>query len=146
MTFALHTQFQVERPWGQCPFSIVSFNGFLNVEAVVAAFNQEKALVGAFSVITNLRIAFFWISSPHCLIICVHYCIQKCIIVLSLYSLLTLFYCLNLFSAGCLQCLGGDQAASGRQLSSSCKSSRDETGIWAKLRWPEAALAWNFVW
>ena len=28
----------------------------LNVKAVVAAFNQEKALVGAFSVITNLRI------------------------------------------------------------------------------------------
>ena len=27
----------------------------LNVKAVVAAFNQEKALVGAFSVITNLR-------------------------------------------------------------------------------------------
>ena len=26
----------------------------LNVKAVVAAFNQEKALVGAFSVITNL--------------------------------------------------------------------------------------------
>ena len=35
----------------------------LNVKAVEAAFNQEKALVGAFSVITNLRIAFVWISS-----------------------------------------------------------------------------------
>ena len=31
----------------------------LNVKAVVAAFNQEKALVGAFSVITNLRMDFF---------------------------------------------------------------------------------------
>ena len=30
-------------------------NSVLNVKAVVAAFNQEKALVGAFSVITNLR-------------------------------------------------------------------------------------------
>ena len=30
----------------------------LNVKAVVAAFNQEKALIGAFSVIRNLRIAF----------------------------------------------------------------------------------------
>ena len=30
-------------------------NSILNVKAVVAAFNQEKALVGAFSVITNLR-------------------------------------------------------------------------------------------
>ena len=27
----------------------------LNVKAVVAAFNQEKALVGAFSVLTNIR-------------------------------------------------------------------------------------------
>ena len=33
-------------------------NSVLNVKAVVAAFNQEKALVGAFSVIPNLRIAF----------------------------------------------------------------------------------------
>ena len=32
------------------------------MKAVVAAFNQEKALVGAFSVITNLRIAIVWIS------------------------------------------------------------------------------------
>ena len=29
------------------------------MKAVVAAFNQEKALVGAFSVITNLRMQFF---------------------------------------------------------------------------------------
>ena len=55
MTFASRTQFHVERPWGQRPFTIVSFNSVLNVKAVVAAFNQEKALVGAFSVITNLR-------------------------------------------------------------------------------------------
>ena len=31
----------------------------LNVKAVVAAYNQEKALVGAFSVITNLRMELF---------------------------------------------------------------------------------------
>ena len=31
----------------------------LNVKAVVAAFNQEKALVGAFSVIMNLRMDLF---------------------------------------------------------------------------------------
>ena len=31
----------------------------LNVKVVEAAFNQEKALVGAFSVITNLRIELF---------------------------------------------------------------------------------------
>ena len=29
------------------------------MKAVVAAFNQEKALVGAFSVITNLRMQLF---------------------------------------------------------------------------------------
>ena len=38
---------------------IVLRTQFLNVKAVVAAFNQEKALVGAFSVITNLRMEFF---------------------------------------------------------------------------------------
>ena len=36
-----------------------------NVKAVVAVFNQEKALVGAFSVITNLRMDFVWISSRY---------------------------------------------------------------------------------
>ena len=41
----------------------------MNVKAVVAAFNQEKALVGAFSVITNLRMEIFealldWLPSP----------------------------------------------------------------------------------
>ena len=34
-------------------------NSVLNVKAVVAAFDQEKALVGAFSVITNLRMELF---------------------------------------------------------------------------------------
>ena len=40
-------------------------NSVLNVKAVVAAFNQEKALVGAFSVITNLRIKFGWNFLKH---------------------------------------------------------------------------------
>ena len=31
----------------------------VSVKAVVAAFNQEKALVGAFSVITNVRMELF---------------------------------------------------------------------------------------
>ena len=31
----------------------------MGVDAVVAAFNQEKALVGVFSVITNLRMELF---------------------------------------------------------------------------------------
>ena len=34
-------------------------NSVLNVKALVGAFNQEKALVGAFSVITNLRMDLF---------------------------------------------------------------------------------------
>ena len=40
-------------------------NSVLNVKAVVAAFNQEKALVGAFSVITKLRICFGWNFLKH---------------------------------------------------------------------------------
>ena len=36
-------------------FIIVSYNRFLNVKAVVAAFIQGTALVGAFSVIVQLR-------------------------------------------------------------------------------------------
>ena len=59
MTFALVTQFHVYLPWGHHLFSIVSSNSVLNVKAVVAAFNQEKALVGAFYMITNLRMDFF---------------------------------------------------------------------------------------
>ena len=40
--------------------SVLSLNSVLvDVKAVVAAFNQEKALVGAFSVITNLRMELF---------------------------------------------------------------------------------------
>ena len=34
-------------------------NSVLNVKVVVATFNQEKALVGAFSVIANLRMDLF---------------------------------------------------------------------------------------
>ena len=37
----------------------MTFASSLNVKAVVAAFNQEKALVGAFSVLTNLRMELF---------------------------------------------------------------------------------------
>ena len=40
------------------------------MKAVVAAFNQEKALVGAFSVITNLRMELFeaLVSIQHCVL------------------------------------------------------------------------------
>ena len=44
--------------WDPCShYSML--NSVLNVKAVVAAFNQEEALVGAFSVITNLRMQLF---------------------------------------------------------------------------------------
>ena len=33
-------------------------NSVLNVKALIGAFNQEKALVGAFSVIVKLRVIF----------------------------------------------------------------------------------------
>ena len=36
--------------------SALILNGVLNVKALVVAFNQGKALVLAFSVITNLRV------------------------------------------------------------------------------------------
>ena len=42
------------RPWQlNCQFSIV--DSVLDVKALVGAFNQEKALVGAFSVIVHLH-------------------------------------------------------------------------------------------
>ena len=46
-------QLYIYLPWGQRPFSIVSFNSVLNVKALVDTFNQDKALVGAFSVIVK---------------------------------------------------------------------------------------------
>ena len=53
MTFASVSQFHVYLPLG-----------VLNAKAVVAAFIQEKALVGAFSVITNLRMELFEALPP----------------------------------------------------------------------------------
>ena len=50
MTFASRTQFHVDRQWG--------LKSVLNVKAVVATFNQEKAPVGAFFVIVKLRRSF----------------------------------------------------------------------------------------
>ena len=48
MTFASGTQFYVYLPWVNACFNV------LNVKEVVAAFNQEKAQVGALSVIVQL--------------------------------------------------------------------------------------------
>ena len=47
MTFVLASQFHVNACLAKC------LNSVLNAKAVVAAFNQEKALVGAFSVIVK---------------------------------------------------------------------------------------------
>ena len=63
MIIVLWTQFHVERPCGQRPFSIE--HSVLNVKAVVAIFNLEKALAGAFSVITNLRLRMELFEALH---------------------------------------------------------------------------------
>ena len=50
------------------------------MKAVVAAFNQEKALVGAFSVITNLRMELFEALIPshfRCLALVAPCCVQS---------------------------------------------------------------------
>ena len=52
MTFVLASQYYVYLLLSQHPFSIVSV---LNVKVLVGAFNQEKALVGAFFVIRLLK-------------------------------------------------------------------------------------------
>ena len=59
--FAPETQFHVYLNWvkNACLALFLSSISVLNVKAVVAAFNQEKALVGAFSVIKNLRMELF---------------------------------------------------------------------------------------
>ena len=56
MTFALGTQFLHLLTVGSTPVKHSSV--IIDVKAVVGAFNQEKALVGAFFVIMNL--AFGW--------------------------------------------------------------------------------------
>ena len=55
MVIALASQFHVYLYHGVNVRLALSLNSVLNLKAVVAAFNQEKGLVGAFSVITNLR-------------------------------------------------------------------------------------------
>ena len=52
MTFASATQFHVYLLWGQHPFSSV-----LNVKAVVAAFNLEKALVASRGLLRDVKSA-----------------------------------------------------------------------------------------
>ena len=59
MTFASASQFHIYLSNGVNAHLAKCLTSVLNVKAVVAAFNQEKALVGAFSVIANLRMELF---------------------------------------------------------------------------------------
>ena len=52
MTFASASQFHVYLVWVKACLAWC-LNSVLNVKALVGAFNQEKALVGAFSVIVK---------------------------------------------------------------------------------------------
>ena len=52
MTFASASQFHVYWPWVNAWLALC-LKSVLNVKAQVGAFNQEKALVGAFSVIVQ---------------------------------------------------------------------------------------------
>ena len=56
MIIALVSQFHVYLLWGQ--HLAQCLNSVLNVKALVGAFNQEEALVGAVSVIVKLCIIF----------------------------------------------------------------------------------------
>ena len=51
LIFVSVSQFHVYLPWGQ--HLAQCLNSVLNVKLLVGAFNQEKALVEAFSVIVN---------------------------------------------------------------------------------------------
>ena len=54
MTFTSQSQFHVYLPWLDACL-VQCLNNVLNVKVLVGAFNQEKALVGAFSVIVQLH-------------------------------------------------------------------------------------------
>ena len=56
MSFVSATKFYVFLLWVNTLFSIVSYNRFLNVKAVVAAFNQEKALVPSMGLFRDFRL------------------------------------------------------------------------------------------
>ena len=55
MTFALASQFHVYTYCGVKARLAYCLNSVLNVKALIGAFNQEKALVGAFSVIVQFH-------------------------------------------------------------------------------------------
>ena len=57
MTFVLASQYHVHLPWVNAHLAYC-INSVLNVKALVSTFNQEKALVGAFSVIVKSSGAF----------------------------------------------------------------------------------------
>ena len=68
MTFVLASQFHIYLPWDNARLALC-LNTFLNKKALLGTFNQEKALVlvGAFSVITNLRMELLEaLDTLHC--------------------------------------------------------------------------------
>ena len=69
MTFVSRTQFHIDN--------------VLNVKAVVAAFNQEKALVGAFSVIVQLH-RLVVCSTTHDCVACSHHIHGCCAVINSI--------------------------------------------------------------
>ena len=64
MTFVSVTQFYIYTYRGVNACLAKCLNSVLNVKAVVGAFNQEKALVGAFSVIVQLHRLIVYITNP----------------------------------------------------------------------------------
>ena len=50
------------------------------MKAVVAAFNQEKALVGAFSVITNLQMELFEALMGNLMVVSVEECSSRALV------------------------------------------------------------------
>ena len=50
----LHLLTQIKMVWPKCASTFQGLNTVLNVKALVGTFNQEKALVEAFSVIVQL--------------------------------------------------------------------------------------------
>ena len=64
MTFVLACQFHMYLPWvsAHLPWCL---NSVSNMNALVGTFNQEKALVGAFSVIVKLQYPVFSTERRH---------------------------------------------------------------------------------
>ena len=70
MTFAWTSQFHVYLPWGQRPFSIVSFNSVLNVFQPGEGPSRGRGLLHDCKIFAYLRITFVLSSTGCCCEIC----------------------------------------------------------------------------